>query len=195
VSVDGANTAPVLSSLKLLDDDRFESVQAALKRIVPSVERIRIRRTGGSAPGTVYEQIHFDLRGAADLPASVVSEGTLVVVALLTSICATSGRRLVLLDDIDRALHPAAQLELIRQMKRLLEEMPELQVVATTHSPFILDELDPSEVCVFALREDGSVATKRLSEHPDAGKVKGALSGGQIWTLDPEERWVAGETA
>jgi predicted ATPase len=184
----------VLSSLKLGDDARFERIQSALQRVVPSVERIRVRRVNGSSDG-VKEKIHFDLHGAPDLPAQVMSEGTLVTVALLTSICATSGRQLVLLDDLDRALHPTAQLELVRQMKRLLEEMPNVQIVATTHSPFILDELDPSEVCVFALRADGSVATKRLSEHPDAGKVKGALSGGQIWTLDPEERWVAGETA
>jgi predicted ATPase len=193
VAPDGANTAAVLSSLKVGDDDRFERIQVALRRIVPTVEKIRVRRE--RAPGSVREKIHFDLRGAPDLPAQVVSEGTLVALAVLTSICAAPGLQLVLLDDIDHALHPAAQLELVRQMKQLLEEMPEVQIVATTHSAFILDELDPADVCVFALRADGSVAMKRLSEHPDAGKAKGALSGGQIWTLDPEEKWVVAESA
>ena len=59
----------------------FERVQAALKRIVPSVERIRIRRAAAPTPLAVSERIHFDLHGASDLPASVVSEGTLVTVA------------------------------------------------------------------------------------------------------------------
>ena len=191
VSPDGRNTAAVLSALKLDNDDRFERVQAALQRIVPSVERIRVRRVKGAQPNVVVEMILFDVRGATGLPAPLMSEGTLVTVALLTSICAASGRQLVLLDDIDHALHPTAQIELVRQMKRLLDEMPEVQIVATTHSPFILDELAPTEVCVFALRADGSVAMKRLSDHPDAGRAKGALSAGQIWTLDPEEKWVA----
>ncbi len=176
----------MLSSLKLADDDRFDLVQAALKKVVPAVERIRVRRVKGAPPSGVRETIQLDVRGAQDLPAQVLSEGTLVTVALLTSICAGEGRRLVLLDDIDHGLHPVAQVELVRQIKRLLAEMPDVQIVATTHSPFILDELDPADVCVCALRADGSVAVKRLSEHPDAGKVKGALSGGQ--NLDARPR-------
>lgn len=200
VSVTGGNTAAVLASLKLADDDRFDRIAAALKAVVPGVERIRVRRVvrrvgseGFDGDDVVHEQIALDLRGAPGLPAEVLSEGTLVTVALLTSVCAAPGRRLVLLDDMDQSLHPVAQLELVRQIKRLLDEMPELQIIATTHSPFILDELSPGDVRVFALRADGSAAVRGLAEHPDSSKMKGALSAGQIWTLDPEEKWVLSE--
>jgi predicted ATP-dependent endonuclease of OLD family len=81
-------------------------------------------------------------------------------------------------------------MELVRLLKRMLDENPNLQIVATTHSPYILDELDPSEIVAFALRDDGTVAQKRLSEHPQAEKMKGALSAGQLWSLDPERDWV-----
>lgn len=194
VSADGGNTAAVLASLKLADDARFERIAAALAAVVPGVERLRIRRVNGDGSG-VREQIALDLQNAPGLPAHVLSEGTLVTIALLTSICALSGRRLVLLDDVDQGLHPFAQLELVRQIKRLLDEMPDLQIVATTHSPFILDELSPDDVRVFALRADGSAAVRSLAEHPESDKMKGALSAGQIWTLDPEETWVARERA
>jgi hypothetical protein len=56
-----------------------------------------------------------------------------------------------------------------------LEACAGVQVVATTHSPYMLDELDPSEVQAFALRDDGTVASRRLSEHPEADKTRGAL--------------------
>lgn len=156
------------------------------RRLSPGVERIRV---GGGHDG-VREQIALDMAGAPGLPAAVLSEGTLVTLALLTSICASPDRPLVLLDDIDQALHPRAQIDLVRQIKRLLDEMPELQIVATCHSPFVLDELSAAEVRVFARRPDGSAAVKSLVDHPEAEKMKGALSAGQSWTLDPEEKWV-----
>ena len=51
-----------------------------------------------------------------------------------------------------------------------LDDFKELQVVATTHSPYILDELNPSDVHAFALRDDGTVATRPLSEHRKANR-------------------------
>jgi predicted ATP-dependent endonuclease of OLD family len=88
-------------------------------------------------------------------------------------------------------------MKLVRMLKELLalEEFSPLQIVATTHSPYILDELDPSEVQAFALRDDGTVATKRLSEHPDAARVKGTLRAGQLWSLEPERDWILGDKA
>ena len=71
-----------------------------------------------------------------------------------------------------------------------LEEFKDLQVVATTHSPYVLDEFDPTDVYAFAPRDDGTVASKRLSEHPDAEKTRGTLTAGQLWSLDPERDWV-----
>lgn len=193
VNDDGGNIAAVLASLKLADDDRFTRIETELRRVVPNVERIRLRRVHDGAQ--VFESIHLDFRGAPDLPAYLASEGTLVTLALLTSVCTASGPRTFLLDDLDVGLHPVAQMELVRQLKRLLGELPDVQIVATTHSSYILDEIDAADVHVFALRQDGSVAAKRLSEHPDAVKMTGALSAGQIWTLDPEERWVTAEGA
>jgi predicted ATP-dependent endonuclease of OLD family len=71
-----------------------------------------------------------------------------------------------------------------------LREFEDLQIVATTHSPYILDELDPSDVYAFALRDDGTVASRRLSAHPEAEKTRGTLKAGQLWSLDPERDWV-----
>ena len=88
-------------------------------------------------------------------------------------------------------------MELVRLIKALLalDDFKDLQVVATTHSPYALDELDPADVQAFALRDDGTVASKRLSEHPEASRVKGTLRAGQLWSLDPERDWVLADKA
>ncbi|TMQ24212.1 MAG: ATP-binding protein [Deltaproteobacteria bacterium] len=98
----------------------------------------------------------------------------------------------ILLDDFDHSLHPRAQIELVRMIKELLEldDFRETQIIATTHSPYVLDEVSPSDVIAFALRDDGTVASKPLSEHPDAPKVNGSLKSGELWSLDAERDWV-----
>jgi predicted ATPase len=198
VDADGGNTAVVLAALKLEREEAFEQIESELRKIVPSIQRIRVRRIKmsqvpmGSEP-RVGNKVFIDFKDAPDVPAHGASEGTLITLALLTALCSPNRPRLLLLDDIDQSLHPQAQMELMGELKRLLESFPEVQLVATTHSPYILDALDPSDVRVFAPRKDGSVACRSLSEHPQAEKMRGVLTAGQLWSLDPEWRWVVGE--
>jgi predicted ATPase len=49
---------------------------------------------------------------------------------------------IVLIDEIETSLHPRAQRRLMRDLARVAREQ-ELQIVLTTHSPYILDELPP----------------------------------------------------
>ena len=57
--------------------------------------------------------------------------------------------------------------------------------VAPTHHVYVLGCCDPGQLPVL---HDGQVA--RLSEHPEAERMKGALTAGQLWTLDDEAAWV-----
>mgnify|MGYP006200349075 CR=1 FL=1 len=64
--------------------------------------------------------------------------------ALLTIVFGPARPNLVLLDDFAHALHPRAQLELVKLLKQLpsLSDVADLQIIATTYSPHVLDELD-----------------------------------------------------
>jgi len=195
IEFDGTNTAVTLAAIKLGQDEDFARIEEEMRLIVPNVVRVRIQqapvhRESGQVLGN---KIFFDFRGASAVPAHAASEGTLIVLALLAALHGPHRPRMLLLDDFDQSLHPQAQMELVRLLKRLLDEFQDLQIVATTHSPYILDELEPSDVQVFALRDDGTVATKRLTEHPAAARMKGVLSAGQLWSLDREQVWVLAE--
>lgn len=196
VAADGAQTAVVLADLKLADDERFDRIEEALRRLVPSLDRVRIApamvERGPGSPPVRGSKVHFDFRGAKNVPGHHASQGTLVVLALLTVLHGPNRPRVILLDDFDHSLHPRAQMELVRMIKDLLEldEFKDIQIIATTHSPYVLDEMSPSDVIAFALREDGTVAAKSLSEHPDAPRVNGSLKAGELWTLDAERDWV-----
>jgi predicted ATPase len=49
---------------------------------------------------------------------------------------------LVLIDEIETSLHPRAQRRLIRDLAEMCRQL-ELQIILTTHSPYVLEELPP----------------------------------------------------
>lgn len=198
VEFDGSNTAAVLATWKLGDDDRLARTLAQLNQLIPQVRNVKAKpyyptdrkdpeAEAASERANGYTLV-FDFDDAADVPATSVSEGTLVALALLTALNAKAQPRLVLLDDLGAELHPQGQADLVDLLNRIIDENPKLQIVASTHSPYILDGTTPANVRVFARGKDGAAQVKRLDEHPDAAR-SGELTTGQLWTLDPES-WV-----
>lgn len=49
---------------------------------------------------------------------------------------------IVLIDEVETSLHPRAQRRLMRDLARIAREQ-EMQIILTTHSPYVLDELPP----------------------------------------------------
>ena len=203
---DGFGLADVLALMRLENDNDFQALQGALRAVVPQVERIWVRRTevkysrpvARADKDGVYvadEPVHqlghelsFDVSGRKGIPASMMSGGTLLTLGILALLYSQLRPRILLIDDIDHGLHPRAQWDLLKQLRRLLEQFPELQLIATSHSPDLVDELAPDEVVVTALREDGTSAAKSLAECPRSDLL-GVLKSGQLWSAIGED-WV-----
>lgn len=62
---------------------------------------------------------------------------------------------IVLIDEIEQHIHPSMQMELLSNLSRLL---PELQIIATTHSPIIALGAEPEELV--ALKRTGKTVKK-----------------------------------
>jgi predicted ATPase len=198
---DGTGLPSVLAHLASADPHVFDGILEALCEIVPGVRGLRfprapVKRTEREVITIDGKQfthqaereywgnsIEFDMENAPRIPASMVSEGTLLVLGLLTVILGPSRPRLLLLDDIDRALHPKAQGDLVALLRRLLDKFPEMQIVATSHSPYLLDHLQPEEVRLTTLKDDGTVAAGRLDEHPEFEKWRETMTPGEFWSM------------
>jgi predicted ATPase len=210
LGIDGEGLGSVVADIAGRSPDAFQSITEAAKQVIPALERIRTRRAQvhqreyqniqiddepiQHALDRTYwgQQIVLDFKGAPDVPAPLASEGTLLVIGLLTALWTEPRPRLLLLDDIHKALHPRAQGELVAQLRKVLELDPELQIVATSHSPYLLDHFEAHEVLVTALRPDGSTACSPLTAHPDFDRWKGTTQPGELWSFLGED-WVAQE--
>jgi energy-coupling factor transporter ATP-binding protein EcfA2 len=208
IEPDGTGLASALAYTALNQPDTFAALKETLRGLFPYVrgvrfERVRVLRATEeptktdhgwvpvTAPRTYWgESIVFDMEGAPGIPAAHASDGTVLVLGLLAAIMGADRRQLVLLDDLDHGLHPKAQRDLVGLLRKLLDEMPDLQIVATTHSPYLLDQMRPEEVRLTTRRPDGSVACGRLDEHPDFERWREAMTPGEFWSM-VGEKWVA----
>jgi len=203
---DGRGLADVLQYLRAGDPDVADRIDEWVRSIVPAIERVRVDRTqtgvvrshvitldGRDVTFDRTESVPaatllFDTRHAKGLPASAMSEGTLYAVGLATVLGTTGAERLLRLDSLEQGLHPKAQWDVVWVLRRALELAPELQILAATHSRDLVDELEPDEVRVLALRPDGTTAMRPLTAYPDEGALS-ILHSGEAWAA-LDEGWV-----
>lgn len=188
MGADGTGLHPALAHVALSDPESWQILQERLRQLVPTVRRLRL--TLKASPNS--PSLLFDMQGADSLTADQVSEGTLLVLGLLTALHTSGGPNLVLLDDLDRGLHPKGQRELVGLLRTVLASNPEMQIVATTHSPYLLGRMEPNEVRMTVLDEAGATACDSLTHHPKFPKWKDEFSPGEMWSLFGE-KWVVGQ--
>jgi predicted ATPase len=207
VEFDGSGLAPTLDNLRNEEPDKFADLQKMLQRIVPSVERIWINRAevivnrqrliqvdGKSisyeeSDRKLGQEIFLDMNTGKRIPAHAISEGTMLTLGLLTVLMNPKQPNLVLLDDIEQGLHPKAQRDLVTVFKEIIRDNPNLQIIFSTHSPYIIDELTPSQVHVLSNSNLGFTSSNRLDEHPDVEWAKQTLTTGEFWDAEGED-WV-----
>lgn len=209
MDAEGRGLASSLADIATSDPARLAMIVDALRRVIPIVKQVRLLpidlpvavNTNDPTGAPVSEsrtmrgyRLAFDLRGAERVPVEQVSEGTLLVLGWLTAVMAYEGRWLFLLDDIDRGLHPKAQRELLEILRRLLDQNPHYQIIATTHSPYLLDLLKPEEVRIMTAAEDGATLCGTLMEHPEFARWKDLMLPGEMWSTVGEE-WLREQRA
>lgn len=208
---DGEGLASVLAYLAGAEPETKEMIEQDLRAIVPQVRGIRtyperVARQGVrpfivgdravEVPETQWVPGHrfsLDMFGGGSVPADLLSEGTVIALGLLTALHTRSRPALVLLDDIDQALHLSAQHRLIRALRTLQAGTRPFQIVCTSHSPYLVDALEASEVRVARLDNQGHSVVRALSDAPDFERWREALRAGELWASLGED-WVGAET-
>lgn len=196
----GKGLASVVSYLMTTDPDRFDRLVQRLQNVVPEVEGLRTRPipAGKQSSGEDgrLDELLYDMKGGKGIPAHSVSEGTLIATGLLAAVIGNKEREphLLLIDDLEQGLHPKAQRELVEVLRAIQEQQSPLQIVFTTHSPFIVDELAPEETWLLNTDEEGIAHARRLSDHPDAERSLEVLTTGEFWSAEGED-WIVGNGA
>jgi predicted ATPase len=208
----GGGLASALAHLALNDPDAFEELTEHMRELVPQLVRIRFRkapirrmeqeliRVGDESikrrTSRVYqgEAIVFDFKNAENVSAHTASEGTLMLLGLLAVLLGPNRPEILLMDDIEHGLHPLAQKSLMAVLEKLMRRFPNLQIIATAHSPYLLDHLRPEQIRLMTIGEDGFSVCGRLEDHPQFAKWKDEMAPGELWSLFGE-KWLVQQGA
>lgn len=148
--------------------------------LVPHLAGIELRGRGGTfSAKTLSESDRFEMRLGGEtvtIPATWLSQGYQGIIAWVADLLGHAAldagklvqpeevRGVALIDELDLFLHPRWQVNLIRSLKRLF---PNVQFIATTHSPLVLIGLSPDEIIRLNETGDGGIDCVKEPRAPE----------------------------
>lgn len=177
VAGDGSGAVQVLDSLKTGDrEDLFDAIEAKLREFVPEIEKLSF------VPGENQKRLQVrEAKIATPVPVSELSEGTRLVLTILTLAYQERKPSIICLEDLDRGLHPALFGKVVEVCRALASQEGGPQIIATTHNPYLVDQfIDDEESVVIVEKADAMTTFVSLRERLE-GLDRGDESLGGVW--------------
>jgi predicted ATPase len=172
---DASNLAAFLAHMKETEAETLDLITRTIRLVVPTLREFRFAEK--DANGEKMTQLLW-LERDHDYPLhlSQLSDGSLRFICLATALLQPTPPATIIIDEPELGLHPAAILLLASLFKQAATRT---QVIASTQSPLLLNQLKPDDIIVVD-REDGATVLKRL----DSEKLSEWLSEfaiGELW--------------
>ena len=147
----GEDLAPFLYNLRESDGDRYEVIEDSLKAAFPGFEALSFPIVAAGMISMTWKDKAF----RNPFFSHQLSEGTLRFLWLASLLKSRNLPAITMIDEPEVSMHP----ELLAILADLMREASDRsQVVVATHSDRLIGFLDPKEVAVMDLGEDGSAS-------------------------------------
>lgn len=184
LSHNGAGLVVVLDQLRDDHPERFEAINEAINQWMPEFDRILFETPGEGQRAFLLRTS----RGKHSIPATSLSQGTLLALAMLTLSYLPDPPFIICLEEPDRGIHPRLLRDVQDALYRLSypenydEDREPVQVIATTHSPYLLDLYrDYPEHVVIADKTEQGVRFERLTDQPHIDEILRDSHLGDVW--------------
>ncbi len=180
----GGNVAAVLARWRETAPEAFAGVRETVLRLLPEFDELELITRDG---GTVEVALRLADEGVL-VHAENLSQGSLYIIALAALAHDPAPPPLLCIEEVDRGVHP----RLLREVRDLLYRLSypaaqgvnrqPVQVIVTTHSPYLLDQFrDHPEEIVIAEKHGRAATLQRLSDRPDVLQAIGDGALGDLW--------------
>jgi predicted ATPase len=185
----GEHLAAVVDWLRRHHERRWHSVEKSMREIIPGLETIKVEFSSNRQLTLAFKEDS----SARPWTSNEVSDGTIQTLSILC--CLADPRTTILfLEEIENSVHPWIVRQLAKQLK---EHAAKTQTILTTHSPIILNMVEPTDVWVCFKNngetqlahlpvlnpdvvKDWEAGTDRLFDIFDMGLVREAVPRGQL---------------
>jgi len=171
---DAGNLAAFLFWMKGKHPDRLQAIEDVVRQITPFFERFELTPLRSNE-----EKIRLEWREIGSenyFNAHQFSDGTLRFICLATLLLQPDLPRMVLLDEPELGLHPAAIVLLVELLRAASQRT---QLLVSTQSVTLINQLDAQEVWV-ADRIEGATVFNHLAQH-DLSQWLRDYALGELW--------------
>lgn len=174
---DASNIAAYLRGMYEIDPSSFESLLDAMRMVVPYAKSIQHEQTGELIRNDYITLTESNFK----IPGWLISTGTLRVLAILACLHHPLPPKLLVIEELENGLDPRT-LGLVLAEIREAVEAGQTQVIITTHSPYLLDQV-PLEYIVTVERQDGQPVFKRPADDESLEGWRNDFTNGQLFTM------------
>jgi predicted ATPase len=168
-----ASTDPLLDEegqnlpalLNELDDEQREWLIEQVSSVLKDIKQVDVSSSGASRSEKVhyslYEKMPYRGRNGRSLfpiPAWMLSEGTRRLTAIFALLAHKPGPSLLCIEEVENGLDPWAVEIVLRHLQSAAEKGT--QIIVTSHSPWLLDHVDPDSVVQVKRREGETTYVK-----------------------------------
>jgi predicted ATPase len=182
----GQNLVDVIDRLPY---KRFGELQEEFTARLPMVAEIL-----ATPVATGQKQLFFTLKDGARVSAQEMSDGSLLYLAFLAIAFDELSPKLIMIEEPENGVHPR-QLEHIARLLTRLTTDRGVQIIVTTHSPYLLDFVPKESVRVFTRDPQKGTSVDPMA---DSKFVRDLLEKGytlgEVW-YNAEEEQIVGEKA
>ncbi|MCF8089951.1 MAG: AAA family ATPase [Desulfotignum sp.] len=148
---DGEDLAPYLYSLREGDRDRFDTIMDTLKTAFPDFEELNFPPVAAGMLAMTWKDEKF----TKPIYMNEMSEGMLRFLWLVSLLQSPNLSTVTMIDEPEVSLHP----ELLSLLADLMREAAKrTQLIVATHSDRLIRFLNPEEVVVMEMNDDGGAS-------------------------------------
>jgi len=181
----GFNLAEVLYYLKTEKPEAFGALQKCLMKFVPETKGILL--------SLKEKRLTLSMKyNSKVLSVQQASDGYLRFLALLALTYSPASPSLVLIEEAENGIHPHRLRHVMDRLKTLTLRTKPVQIIVTTHSPYLVDLVEPTEIRIVSKVNNSTVIRK--VDHMNFLRFKDDFTLGEAWFSNllgglPEDRF------
>lgn len=153
LAADGANVAEYLIDLRKRSAAAYEEITLAMRYVLPYASEVQPKMLDAGVIQRGYLQL---LEKHYEIPGWLMSTGSLRALPLIAILLDPDPPPVIFIEEIENGLDPRT-IGLVVDLLKAATSSGRTQIVTTTHSPYLLDQLDLDNVLLCERKDKGPV--------------------------------------
>lgn len=150
----------------------FLELNTEIQKLFPDVKSIALLN-----PSQTTKAIGVKLKDGTLVPAELMSEGLLYYLAF-AALRFMDPPAILMIEEPENGLHPARIAEVMRVLREISKT---IQIIVATHSPLVVNELQPEEVTVVTRSPEKGTQGILLKDTPNFEERSKVYALGELW--------------